>query len=142
MKNYETIFIVNPNLSADDYGQVLKKFTTQVEKQKGVVVKVEEWGTQRLAYEVKKFDRGTYVLLNYCGGPGVTAELERDLKLDDRILKYQTVKLADEVDAQELLQKETEAKSQAVTKQEEPAPQEVATTQEQGEPSGEVNHGV
>lgn len=142
MKNYETIFIVNPNLSADDYGQVLKKFTTQVEKQKGVVVKVEELGTQRLAYEVKKFDRGTYVLLNYCGGPGVTAELERDLKLDDRILKYQTVKLADDVDAQELLQKETEAKTQAVTKQEEPAPQEAATTQEQGEPSGEVNHGV
>jgi small subunit ribosomal protein S6 len=108
MRHYETLYIVNPELDDENYKAVVDKFRGLIEKQKGVIVKLEEWGKQRLAYLVKKFDQGAYVLMDYCGGPGVTAELERDLKLDDRILKYQTVKLAEEVDPQALVQKEKE----------------------------------
>jgi len=110
MRHYETIFIINPEISEEDYRGVVKKFSELVEKQKSVPIRLEEWGTQRLAYRVGKSDKGAYILLNYCGEPGVTAELERELKLDDRVLLYQTVKLADDVDPQELLLKETEAR--------------------------------
>jgi small subunit ribosomal protein S6 len=115
MKHYETLYIVNPELDDENYKAVVDKFRGLIEKQKGVIVKLEEWGKQRLAYLVKKFDQGGYVLIDYCGGPGVTAELERDLKLDDRILKYQTVKLAEEVDPQALVQKEKEEEAKRET---------------------------
>jgi small subunit ribosomal protein S6 len=117
MRQYETIFIVNPTLVEETYREVVNKFKNSIEKQKGVIVKAEEWGTQRLAYAVKKFDRGAYVLFNYCGDAGVTSELERDLKLDDRVLKYQTVKLAEEVDPQALMAKEKEGKKEPEAKE-------------------------
>jgi small subunit ribosomal protein S6 len=117
MRQYETIFVVNPTLVEETYREVVNKFKNSIEKQKGVIVKAEEWGTQRLAYAVKKFDRGAYVLLNYCGDAGVTSELERDLKLDDRVIKYQTVKLAEEVDPQVLMTKEKEGKKEPETKE-------------------------
>ena len=112
MKHYETLYIVNPDLDEEDYKAVVGKFKDLVEKEKGVIVKLDEWGKQRLAYMIKKVDQGVYVLMDYCGGPGITAELERDLKLDDRVLKYQTVKLADEVDPEALVHKEEEAKEE------------------------------
>lgn len=121
MRHYETIYIVNPNLSQEEYQDVLKRYSGLIEKSKGVMIKSEEWGLQRLAYEVKKFDKGSYVLFNYCGEPGITAELERDLKLDDRVLKFQTIKIAHEVNAQELLQKEKEARKETAAPQEQPS---------------------
>jgi len=66
------------------------------------LIKVDEWGKKFLAYDVKKFDKGFYVLLNYCGEPNLISELRRDFKLDDRILKYQTIKLSDKADPEAL----------------------------------------
>jgi len=117
MRQYETIFVVNPTLAEETYREVVNKFKNVIEKQKGVIVKAAEWGTQRLAYAVKKFDKGAYVLFNYCGGAGVTSELERELKLDDRILKYQTVKIAEDVDPQALTAKEKEGKKEPEAKE-------------------------
>lgn len=136
MRRYETLYIVNPNLTDEDYKQVVHKVSNIVEKEKGVIIKVQEWGKQKLAYRVKKADRGSYVLLDFCGDPGITKELERELNLDDRVLKYQTVKLADKADPQQLIQKEEEAKKEVkeaaqgneavveVSHEQEPIPQE------------------
>ncbi len=103
MKYYETLYLVNPNLADEDYKDVLTKFSALIEKNKGVLIKSDEWGKKSLAYPVKKFDRGYYVLLQYCGEPSITSDLRRDLKLDDRILKYQTVKLSDSADPEKLI---------------------------------------
>jgi small subunit ribosomal protein S6 len=108
MRHYETIFIVNPELVEDNLKEVITKFKDLIERLKGIIVNVQEWGTQKMAYAVRKFDKGSYVLVEYCGNPGLTAEFERGLKLDDRILLFQTVKLADSVDPQELLRKKEE----------------------------------
>ena len=138
MRHYETIYIVNPNLSEEEYRDLLKRYTSLIERNKGVMIKSEEWGTQRLAYGVKKFDKGTYVLFNYCGDAGITAELERDLKLDDRILKFQTIKIANEVNPEELLQKEREARKETAVPQEQPSePSEAAAEAPSTEPRGE-----
>ena len=58
VRHYETIYIVNPTVSDDDYGDVVKKFRGILEKHKGIIIKVEEWGKQKLAYTIKKNDKG------------------------------------------------------------------------------------
>ena len=113
MRHYETIYIMNPNLSDEQHQEGIEKFNSLIGKQKGVVIKTQDWGKQRMAYEIKKSIYGCYVLVDFCSEPGVITELERGLKLDDRILKYQTVKLADKADPQELLQKEEETRKTA-----------------------------
>lgn len=137
MRHYETIYIINPNLVDDTYQEVISKYNDIIEKEKGVLIKVDEWGTQKMAYDVGKFDRGSYVLIEYCGLSGLTAELERYLKLDDRILLYQTVKLADTVDPEELLLKEEEAKKARAAAQERKAPE--RDTAPEKEPTEEKN---
>jgi small subunit ribosomal protein S6 len=102
MRYYETLYLINPDLKTEEYEGVLAKFSGIVEKSNGVVIKVDEWGKRNLAYAVKKFHKGHYVLLTYCGDSGITALLERDLKLDDKILKFQTVKLSDFADPEAL----------------------------------------
>jgi small subunit ribosomal protein S6 len=105
MRRYETICIVNPNLDADSLKEVVAKFSGVIQKLKGYLFAVNEWGKMKLAYEVKKFDKGYYLVLDFCGLPVVVRELERSLKLDDRILKYITVKIGEDVDTEDLVSK-------------------------------------
>ncbi|MFH1489456.1 MAG: 30S ribosomal protein S6 [Pseudomonadota bacterium] len=141
MRHYETIYIINPNLPDEDYTGIIKKFNELIEKQQGVIIKVDEWGRQRMAYVVRKFDKGCFVLVNFCCDSKITAELERALKLDDRILLYQTVKLADDVNPEELLAKE-EAKKKAPVAEEVGPENGVTAEPEEKKETGEVGHGI
>jgi small subunit ribosomal protein S6 len=143
MRYYETIFIVHPNLSEEEYKEVLRKFTNLVEKLKGVLVKVDEWGNQRLAYKVRKCDRGYYVLMEYCSASALIPEMEREMKLDDRVLKFQSVKLADEADPEELILKAQGSKKPESAEAEAPAQETQMPAQSpEGEPTGEVKSDV
>jgi len=102
MRYYETLYIINPELADEEYREVIAKMNALVEREKGVLIRVEEWGKRTLAYEVKKFDKGSYVLLQYCGESGIVAELKREMTLDDRVIKYQTIKLSDHADPEVL----------------------------------------
>ncbi len=143
MRQYETIFVINPTLVEETYREVVNKFKNVIEKQKGVIVKVEEWGNQRLAYTLKKFDKGFYVLFNYCADAGVTAEFERELKLDDRILLYQTAKLAEGVDPQALIAKEKEGKKEPQARESQETPtQEMPAENDRDQSAQEVKSNV
>ena len=111
MRYYETLYLINPNIEDEDYREVVNKFNSLVEQNKGIVIRVDEWGKKTLAYSVKKFDKGYYVLLQYCGEPALIEKLQRDLKLDDRVIKYQTVKLSDNEDPEILKAKAEEDKT-------------------------------
>ena len=139
MRNYETIFVVNPTLGEEEHKEVLKKYTALVERQKGILIRIEEWGVQRLAHAVKRFDKGSFVLMNYCGPSGVSSELERDLKLDDRIFRFQSVKIAEDVDPQELIQKEKERKKEPAAEQEAASQPEAAVQDQGSQPEKEVS---
>jgi small subunit ribosomal protein S6 len=132
MRHYETIYIVRPDITDEEIQQVNEKFKTLIEAQKGVVIKLQDWGKQRLAYEIKKQDKGTYFLVDFCGEPGLTSELARNLKLDERILKFQTVKLADYADPQELIKQEEEKHQKSKPETESP-PQEQASQKAESE---------
>ena len=125
MRHYETLYLINPNLADEEYSDVVTKFNDLVEKNKGVIVKVDEWGKKTLAYEIKKFSKGYYVLFSYCGDPNVITILKREFKLDERILKYQTIKLSDNADPEALKQQaepvQEEVVEEAQDKEEEEA---------------------
>ena len=142
MRRYETIYIVDPTIKDEDHQGVIKKFQNLIEKEKGVFIKVNEWGKQRLAYEIRNFDKGSYILMDYCGDSGITAKLERDLKLDDKVLKYQTVKLADKVDPQELMSEEQEAKKESEIKEDQALEKETAAQKDDIASSEEVENGL
>ncbi len=133
MRYYETLYIIHPDLADEDYKEVVTKFSGLVEKNEGVVTRVSEWGKKPLAYEVKKQDKGYYVLLQFCGEPGITDRLKRDLKLDDRVLKYQTIKLSDHADPEAIkaqAQKEEIKRGEEVAGTEEIGPEEEMKTEE------------
>jgi len=108
MRHYEMIYIVNPNLDAEALSEVVTKFSDLTKRLKGYIIKVNEWGKRRLAYEVKRFDKGYYIVVDFCGLPETVKELERNLTLDDRVLKYLTVKLDEDVDPEDLMRREQE----------------------------------
>jgi len=108
MNHYETIYIVNPTLDDDSLKKAIDKFSDLTKKLKGSIVKVNEWGKRKLAYDLKRFDKGYYVVLDFCALPKMVTELERNLKLDDRILKYITVKIDENIDPKDLVSKEKE----------------------------------
>lgn len=93
MRTYETIFIVRPDLVGDEYAAVLEKFKGVLTAQGAEILKVDEWGTRKMAYQVKKQSRGTYVLVAYEAEPKVIAEFERRMRIDESIIKFLTVHL-------------------------------------------------
>lgn len=92
-RTYETIFIVRPDLAGEAYTAVVDKFKGVLTEQGAAVLKVDEWGTRKLAYPVKKQGRGTYVLVAYDANPAIIKEFERRMRIDDTIIKFQTVHL-------------------------------------------------
>ena len=135
MNRYETIFVINPDLGEDEVQNVVTKFTGIISSQDGVQLKLEEWGRRRLAYKIDKFSQGYYVLADFAGMPAGVAELERNLKIDDRIIRFLSVKTGENVNV-EALQLEIAAKAKPPVEaaaapepvEEEAAPQPVTET--------------
>lgn len=92
MRRYETIFIVKPNVDADTQTAITDRVTGIVKDFDGTLVLVEKWGLKKLAYNINKESQGIYVYVEYGSKPAAVSEIERILKIDDRILKYMTVK--------------------------------------------------
>jgi small subunit ribosomal protein S6 len=97
-KEYETIYILRPDVDPDTADRVQTRVAEVVDRGHGKLVKVEAWGRRRLAYPVRKQRRGVYVYVKYVGGGGLVGELERNLKLQDAVLKFQTVTVREQVD--------------------------------------------
>lgn len=135
MRFYEVLYILHPDLSDEEYAALVQRFNDVVEKHNGVVIKVEEWGKKTLAYPVKRAEKGSYVLLQYCGEPGLKEELERLMRIEANVLKYLTVKLSDEADAEAL---KAQALQSAPNAPEEPEAEE--SEQEDQEQVSEVSH--
>lgn len=111
MKYYETLYILSPDLPNEEYDSLAQKFSDVVDRSGGVSVKASMWGKRPLAYEIKKFDRGFFILFRYCGISSTVLELAREMRLDERLLKFQTIKLSDNEDPETA--KEREANAQA-----------------------------
>jgi small subunit ribosomal protein S6 len=97
-REYETIYILRPDVDAETAERVQARVADALDRERGRLVKVEAWGRRKLAFPLRKQRRGVYVYLKYVGGGGLVAEVERNLKLQDAVIKFMTVQSADEVD--------------------------------------------
>ena len=97
-KEYETIYILRSDVDADTADKVQGRVAEVVGRDNGKLVKVESWGRRKLAYPVGKQKKGVYIYVKYVGKGGLVSELERNLKLQDSVLKFQTVLTNEEVD--------------------------------------------
>ena len=90
MNKYESVVIIDPSVDEEKVKELSQKFTDLINKD-GKVEKVEELGKKRLAYEVKKNKEGYYVVLNFEANPTLIAELERNYRIIDEVIKFITV---------------------------------------------------
>lgn len=117
MRRYETIVIVDPDLSEDERTSLFTRVKEIIPQQAGVLIDEDLWGTKKLAYPIKKKPRGFYARFDYCGMGPVVDELERFFRIDDRAVKYLTVQLDADADVEQiqadLVAAETPAESEA-----------------------------
>ena len=92
MRNYELIYVLRPNLEEEAKTAVLDKVKGIIESS-GEVVKVDTWGTRKLAYEIEKLTEGFYVLTNFKSTTEVPKEIDRNLKIMDNAIRHMIVKL-------------------------------------------------
>lgn len=118
MRRYETIVIIDPDLSEDDRTALIERIKEIIPQQEGVFLQEDLWGIKKLAYEIKKKPRGYYARFDYCGLGPVVDELERACKIDDRVLKYLTVQLDGDADVEKIQEEIAAANAPAP----EPAP--------------------
>ena len=97
-REYETIYILRPTITNDEVGEVNIRIRSIIEGMNGKILKVDNWGKRRLAYEVKKERKGIYLYWQYLAGPGVVDEFERNLRMLDSVIRYMTVKLDANID--------------------------------------------
>lgn len=89
---YETIFILQPELTEEEMESTVGLFEELLKEQKADLHKTEKWGKKRLAYRVKKFWEGFYVYLEYTSSSDVVNELERRLRIHDNVIKWMSVR--------------------------------------------------
>ena len=98
---YDLIFIARPATAEDDVKKVLSGIEHTVAEKGGKVEKAEHWGTRKLAYRVAKHREGMYYYQQIrTSHPDLIAELERRLRVQDTVIKYQTVRLDEDLKRQ------------------------------------------
>jgi small subunit ribosomal protein S6 len=113
MRRYETIIITDPDLSAEQRDPLLQRVADVVNQGDGYLALTDEWGARKLAYEIRKKDRGYYIRFDFCGTGAVVSEMERFFRIDDRVLKYMTVLLDKAADIEKIKEEIAAAQSEA-----------------------------
>ena len=101
-REYETIYILRPNVSVEEADRVAKRLTDVVGTLQGKLIKLDSWGWRRLAYPIKGATRGVFIYARYAGFDDLVAELERNLRLLDPVVRFQTVLLNARVNMDEI----------------------------------------
>ncbi len=95
-RTYELMFIVRPDMTDEDLDKLISTLQSVVPASGGAVQKVEKMGKRRLAYTVRRFNDGIYVLMVVDGGGAVIHELERRLRVTEPVIKFLTVRIDEE----------------------------------------------
>jgi len=98
VREYEFTFIVQPEITEDGLQSVCDRFDGVLEKHGSIRLYYDDWGRRRLAYEIRKFQKGHYLILHFLDDGGVVPEIERVARIDDSILRFLTVLVSDSVE--------------------------------------------
>ena len=119
MRNYESLYIIHPEVVAEELTAMVDKFQKVLTDQGAEIYNLDNWGVRKLAYPINKVERGCYVQTLFTAGPEVIAEYERRMRLDEKVLRFLTVKVDGEFPVIEAAaeETETEAVTEAVTEE-------------------------
>ena len=95
-RTYELMFIVRPDMTEEDQDKLISTLETAVTSSGGLVKSVEKMGKRRLAYTVRKFHDGLFILLTFEGSGGLVHELERRLRVTEPVIKFLSVRIDEE----------------------------------------------
>jgi small subunit ribosomal protein S6 len=90
LREYETIFVLHPDLTDDIATQIVDRLKEVISRMGGELLATDQWGKRKLAFSVKKQQRGNYVLFHYIGPVGIVEELERTLRNLDQVIRFLT----------------------------------------------------
>jgi small subunit ribosomal protein S6 len=102
LREYEIVYVLAPNADNAEAERLNAKVTEVVSAFQGKLTKLDNWGRRKLAYPIKKHTRAVFVYTKYVAKPGVVAEIERNLRIADSVLRYQSTLLRDMVDPSEV----------------------------------------
>jgi small subunit ribosomal protein S6 len=139
MRRYETIVIIDPDVSENDRTSLITRLKEIIQQQEGAFIQEDPWGIKKMAYEIKKKPRGHYTRMDYCGMGKVVDELERFCRIDDRVMKYLTVQLSPDADVEKILAElaaaQTSATQTAAANTENENPSQPSEIEEDQQPS-------
>jgi len=121
LRKYETVFILDPALDSSTTDQEIKKVEDLIASREGKVLKVDRWGSRRLAYPIAKKQQGYYTLILFEGEGDLINELERNYRLNESCLRYLTVVSEEKIMAEKpsLQEKDKEDKEDKEEKEKE-----------------------
>lgn len=100
MRRYETIYILRPTLGEAEITAIIENTNQIIADAKGSIIDLNRWGMKKLAYLIKKETQGYYVFCDYAVTSDAVTEIERKFRIEDSVLKYMTVKVADSITAE------------------------------------------
>ena len=136
MRRYETIVIIDPDLSKEAETPILERVNDLIPQFGGTLIETDDWGVRKLAYDIKKKNRGHYVRLDFCGDGALVQEMERFFKIDDKVMKFMTVLLDEDADL-DAIQAEMAEKTAGTDQAEAEATEEKAETSDASESDSE-----
>ena len=98
LREYETLFLVKPDLTDDAVDKIKDRVRGVVSRDGGKMIRFTVWGKKKLSYPVAKQNRAIYVHAHYLGGTSLVAEVERNLRIVDEVTRYISSRIADDVD--------------------------------------------
>ena len=104
MRKYETVVISDPDLQDQTRTELFDKIRNIIARENGIFLNLDDWGSKKMAYEIRKKLRGHYACLTYGGTGDLVKELERNLRLTDDVMKFMTILISDAVTAESLAQ--------------------------------------
>jgi len=102
MRRYEMISIFRPGLGEDAVSAIVENTRKIIENDRGTIICLTRWGMKKLAYPIKKEKQGLYYFYEYAATPAAVSEIGRKFRIDDSVLRYLIVKIADDIGAEEL----------------------------------------
>lgn len=129
MTQYETAFLISPNLEEEETEKVITQMAKVISEKKGKMINEDRWGKRRLAYPIKKFEEAFYVFFHYEGDSEIPLELERRFKQTEEILRYLTVKKTQKENVRRKKKTVPAEQERAVPPKEEAPETEVAETE-------------
>ena len=96
-REYETIYILRANVDPDEADRIATRVREVIDGLGGKLLRIDNWGRRKLAYTINKASRGVFVYVRYVGLNNLVAEIERNLRLLDDVVRHQTVRIKDKV---------------------------------------------